>query len=498
MSSTSKLDYIMKVLKISGIEVASYMQIDPTTISKWRTNQRKIPYKNGQARQLSEFLLRNEKEQSSQVIFNILKTLKEDIHPESLEQQIEALSLWLTEEKLELPSTQNLQLPVFTPKNGYNTNIVIFLGEEGIDEAISYYLEYVLRLPPPQIIYLIDYSGINWARGDEITEKQIRINACMQYFRTILSYGHKLIIVDCDTDIYRPYRAILRWMELYLLDGVEVWSHPPMQDDSYHYTNFVVENEIVLQSISNSDSGGKPHSMLYTNKETIDFFTNNASSILKKSKRLIETVAAKDVLTVLEITRKSLKTNRHIYMLNPSLTLQIIEVDLLRKILEANGISELKIEECISAAKKIRRLQMTSNYSYVCDLDVLENFVSVEYIEDGNLSEICETKIILSKEYQKEIIDSIMQSSAYKNNSIVFMSFSYLNAISDNLSILVQEDGFVAAWNVKRYKKRLYCLNLDVISGFYRYIDDLKTTFPKICWDSGWRDKQLLRIREVL
>jgi hypothetical protein len=474
------------------------LKIDATTISKWRNNQRKIPYKNGQARQLAEFLLRKEQEMGVRVIFNILKTIKEDINPESREQQIDALSFWLTEKKTEPPNCYDKPLPVFTPKNGYNTNISIFLDEDGIDEAIAYYLDYVLRLPPGQTIFLIDHSGINWTNGNDVTEKQSRINSCMKYFHAISRYGHKLIIVDCDTDIYRPYRAIFRWMELYLLDGVEVWSHPPMHDNSYHYTNFVVENEIVLQCISNIDIDRKPHSMLYTNRETIDFFANNATGILRKSKRLIETVAASDVSAFFDIVQKSLRPNRRLYMLNPSLTLQIIDTELLREILEANNILEQKIEECIAVADAIRQLQTENHYSYICNLDILENFATEEQTEDCNLSEICATKVILSKEHLSKTIDYVTKSLSYKNNHIVFTSFGYLNAIPDDLSILVQEDGFVAAWNVKRYKKRLYCFNLDVISGFYRYIDDFKTIIPKICWDKDWRDKQLRRIKETL
>ncbi|MDR1493027.1 MAG: hypothetical protein LBT05_09940 [Planctomycetaceae bacterium] len=497
MSSASKLDYVMQALDILGTEAAASLHVDATTISKWRNNQRKIPSKNGQARQLAEFLLRKEKEQGSQIIFNILKTLKEDVNTQSITQQINALSHWLTEKKLE-PPDNHVKLPVFTPKNGYNTNINIFLGEDGIDEAIAYYLDYVLRLPPGQIIFLVDYSGITWTKGDEIIDKQERISASMQYFRAISRYGHKLIIIDCNTDVYRPYRAIFRWMELYLLDGVEVWSHSHIRDDFYHYTNFVVENEIALQCISNSDLNDKMHSMLYTNKETVDFFAKSASGILKKSKRLIESISAKDVLVFLEIVQKNLKPNRSITMLNPSLTHYFIATKLLQEILEQNRVSESKIEECVCAVKKIRQLQATNPCYYICNLDVLENFISVESVEDCNLSKICETKIILSKEYQRKIVDSIMQFSEYQNNNIIFTSFDYLNAVPDNLSLLVQEDGFVAAWNVKRDKKRLYCSNLDVISGFYRYVDDLKTTIPKVCRDNDWRDKQLRRIREML
>lgn len=101
-------------------------------------------------------------------------------------------------------------------------------------------------------------------------------------------------------------------------------------------------------------------------------------------------------------------------------------------------------------------------------------------------------------EFRRKIVESVMKSDAYNNNRIIFTSFNNLNSVPDNLSIAVQEDGFLAAWNVKKYKKRLYCLNLDVISGFYRYVDDLKTVIPKVCLGKEWKDTQLMRIRNAL
>jgi|GEM_PF-2316286 len=498
MPTESKLDYIMKSLDIPGTDAAAYLGIDATTVSKWRNNRRKIPYKNGQARKLAEFILIKEKEKKSQVVLNILKTLKNDINSESEEQRIETLSRWLTEKNAKLGGEKNLPLSPFAPKNGYNACVSIFLDERGIDEALNYYFEYVLRLPPGKTIFLVDNSGINWSNGDEITEKQVRINTCMRFFRAVSQYGHRLTIIDCATDIYRPYRAIFRWMELYLLDGVEVWSYSPSKNDSYNYTDFVVESEIALQCISNPNSKGKPHGMLFTNKETVDFFSNTVQGIMKKSKRLIESVPSNDIFSFIEITRKNLKPNRNVYVLNPSLTLQLIDTCLLRDILYSCGVREDKTEECITAAKKIRRMQTYNHHSYVCNLDILESFASAEYIEDEDLTVICESRIVLSREFRRKIVESVMKSDAYNNNRIIFTSFNNLNSVPDNLSITVQEDGFLAAWNVKKYQKRLYCLNLDVISGFYRYVDDLKTVIPKVCLSKGWKDTQLIRICNAL
>lgn len=497
MVTISKLDYLLKVLKISGKEAAECLGVDTTTVSKWRNNRRKIPIKNGQARELSKFIIEREAQQDGQRVFDILKTIKAEIHPKSREQQIELLSLWLSEENLEPPNTLNEKVKTFTPKNGYNTNVSIFIGENGIDEALTHFFERVLKMSPGKTIYLTDYSGINWVNSDDDVNNQLRVKLCMKYFRLLAGLGHKLVIFDCDTDIYRPYRAIFRWMELYLMDMTEVWSHPPIHYSS-HYTNIVVENEAALQCISNDESDGKPHGMLYTNRETVEFFAKNVESVKKRSKRLIESLPNSDILSLVEVTKQNLKLNRHIYMLNPSVTLQLIDTALLAEILEENGICAEKIKECAAASKTLKNITITNRCTAIYNLDILERFIPVDYTQDSDLSEICGSQVLLSKSHQKKILNSIMTSSAHGGSHIFFITPDYLNAVPNNLSIFVQEDAFFAAWNVRKYNKRLYCQNLDIISGFYRYIDDLKNNVPKICREKDWRDKQMNRIRELL
>ncbi len=494
MESISKLDYIMKALNIPGKVLAQSLEVDNTTISKWRNNQRRLTYDSRHIRPLAKYLLTSEVEQKRRLLHGILEIYKPDMNFQSLEQQIDNLCLWLTEEKPGEEQQGVLQSSrLFTPKYGYNTNVSIFLGDRGIDEAIEHFMKYLLKTAPGKTMYLIDYSGINWTNGDESTDRQIRINACMELFRPVLEYGQRFVIVDCDTDIYRPYRAIFRWMELYLTNGVEVWTHPCLYDEQYHYTSFVVKDEIALQCISNDDFPDKHHGMMYKNAETIDFLTNSALAILKKSKKLIDTVPSQDALSMITIIEQHIKPKNQVYMMNPSLTLQCIDEGLLTAILQENHVDEAILEDCILVNRKFKRLKKRCRYISIYDLDQLERMAARNKYIDDNLTEICKKKIIVSRENWNKLIRAVISSDTNEGSSIFFTSFKYLSYIPANLSILVQDDCFVAAWNVTRYKKRMYCVNPNVISGFYRYIDDIWHMIPRVCKDINWRNKQLMR-----
>jgi len=250
-----------------------------------------------------------------------------------------------------------------------------------------------------------------------------------------------------------------------------------------------------LQCISNDDFPGKQHCMLYKNMETVDFLTNSAQTTLKNSKKLIETIKTDDISAMLDVSERYLKPYQQIYMLNPSLMMQCADQELLEAVLKDNNVDEEKIKQCVSINEKVRRIKKRCRYISICDLDDLELTSKQNIIVDGNLSEICGKPIAISRERWFGLIKTLVHTDQ-QSSLTIFTSFSYLSVTLKNLSILVQEDSLIAAWNVTRYKKRMYCINPNVISGFFRYMDDIWHMVPHTCKDIEWRNKQLWRLLE--
>jgi transcriptional regulator with XRE-family HTH domain len=483
----------MKVLEISGKEISADLGIDETTVSKWRNNQRKLSYKNKYIHRIAEILLSSEVEHKRRIIANILKNYRKDLNQHSQQQQIDSLCLWMTEDQIDAPA-QNNPNREFSPRNGYNTPVSIFLGENGIDEAIEYFMKYLLRAAPGKTMYLIDFSGINWASGDEEPDFQVRVKSCMELFQPFLEYGHKFVIVDCNTDIYRPYKAIFRWIKLYLTEGVEVWAHPQMSLDKNYYTTFVVRNELALQCIANADYPNDRHCMLFRNKESVDFYANGAEAIIRKSKKLIETKESNEVLELVIAMERYLKPNHTVYMFNPSPTLQDAGEGLLKTILMENNVDGEKIEKIILIRKKYAKMQKLCKYISIYNLDMFARLSEGEFVIDGDLSKICEKEIKISYACWTRLIQTIQRATEADNHPIVFSSFSYANIVPSNLSIFVQEDTLVCVWDLQKFKKSMYCTNPDVVAGFYRYLDEMWHILPGVCKDFEWRNKQLDRL----
>jgi hypothetical protein len=492
MESATRFDYLLKVLEISGKEISKVLGIDETTVSKWRKNQRKLTYKNKYVGKIAEILLSSEVEQKRRIIADILKRCRKDLNFQSRQQQIDALCLWLTEMSDDVKVTSG-QIDVYSPKNGYNTSVKIFLGEEGIDEAIDYFMNYFKKVLPCRTLYVIDFSGINWTVGDERTTPQVRINASINLFQAFIKNGHKFVIVDCNTDIHRPYKAIFRWIRLYLMEGVEVWTHPPIGQDKNYYTSFVMRDEIALNCIASEDFSRERHCMLFKNRESVNSLAHNAESILQRSKKLIDTVENERFIELVKVMNNCFKPGQAIYMLNPSLTLQNADEEVLRDILIGNGVDSEKVERVLAIRNRITRTQHLCQYTSIFNLDILEQVSSSGVITDNVLSPMCQTEITIPRDLWVRVLQSLRDNS-HKKISTAITSFNYLGITPANLSIFVQDDTFVGVWDMEKYKRSMYCIHIDVTSGFYRYIEDIWNMIPGVCKDFDWQNKQLDRL----
>jgi hypothetical protein len=216
--------------------------------------------------------------------------------------------------------------------------------------------------------------------------------------------------------------------------------------------------------------------------------------IMKEAKMLIYSLPSDHLLDAVKIVEKKLKPYKHIYMLNPSLTLHYADEELLTMILEANDISSSKAKESLEAMKAIARMKRIYKFNTIYDYDHIELFSKQEYILDRELSKISGSPVYLSNEQWRKLIAAVNDSRAIKDGSLIFTSFVNIGTVPGNLSIIAQDDSFAMIWDVKKYEKRLYSDNIDIVSGFSRYLDDIWRMIPRSGKDPEWQSNLLKKV----
>ncbi|MDR1052189.1 MAG: hypothetical protein LBP95_14235 [Deltaproteobacteria bacterium] len=502
MASDSRLDYLMKALDISGKTLSGELKIDETTVSKWRKNQRRLTFKNRHAARMAEYFLDSEMEGKRQVAAGILKGYKADLNFESRRQKIEALALWLTEETGGPPtpgaggSDSGAAGDGFAPASGYNTCVHVFTGEAGVDEALDYFMRQALAAPPGRTLYVVDYNGIDWAPAEE-GDGQRRVNGSVELFKTFIEKGQKFVIIDCNTDLYKPYTAIFRWLRLYLTGGVEVLTHPALSQDKNYFITFVLRDEIALHCVHDADYPDRRHCLIFKNKETVNHHARAAESILKSSKKLVETVENESLAELFEVMERQLRPGRPVCAMNPPLSLLAAGPETLEEILSAAGASREETVVCLNVREMFEKSLCSCEHAVLVDLDALDRAFTADEVVDRALSALCRREVRVTQDQTRRILEKIIERKSGPESSANFVSFSDLGITPNNLSIMAQDDAFLSVWDLEKYQKSMYSANVDVVSGFYRFLRLTWESIPGICKETDWRNKQLKRYIET-
>ncbi len=491
--SGSRLGYLMKMLDISGKELSQALKIDTTTISKWRNDQRRLTYHSRYTRDLARYFLKKDAESQAAPgrIAGFLKNYIPGLNCDSENQMVDALSLWLTQISAAPPdeANRNAARPI---RNGYTAPAAIYTGAAGVEEAIARFLEYTLTFPPGREVLFADYRDIDFAA------ERVDAGRMARLFIGAAQHGHTVRIIDCATDIFRPYLAVYRWLPMYLSENVEVWRHQDFTRREVRMSTFVLPGEMILNCYAIDSLPGAHHSMLFQDRQTVDFMEASVRGILSNSKKMIETVESADVLSMLRVLDENLKSMQLTFMLNPVPTFRNMPPDLLREILRENAVDGETARVCLEANRQTRAIRDRCRYLQIYDLDALEARVLADTIVDYDLSAICREQIVVSKACFKKHLEFLLGIRNTENYSMVLASFRELDLIAPTVSIIAQDDSLVVAWDAGRYPRRMYCRDLVMVNGFYAYLEQTWKSIPPICKSDAWREKQFRRMIQML
>lgn len=474
----TRLGYLMDLVMVTGKEIAEETNIDKTTISKWRNNQRKIKYRSKYPSILANYFLKDEFIVKRDSILAILKEYYPGLNIDNKAEVAETLAIWITEDEKRVINNSK-------EEDSYKTYIDVYKGINGWKSAIEIFFDTINRFETPQKVILGDFGDVDFNRNKDL------VNESIELIYNCVRNGNKVIIIDKVTSEYKPYLTILRWIKIYLLDGVEIY---------YYQTN---EEPILKQSIYGAKNsiayiGNRIEQnnlcTLYRDRESVDFYYSVLEKILNNSKKMIETIDVSDSYAMVNILEKELKSFHLTYLLDELPTFRNMPLELLESILKENQVEEEKILNCLNISIRRRKIRNRCNYRQIYNLDALEKAINKEYIIDYDLSAIVGKEIKIRNDQLKEQLEYISKVKNTEKYQMVLTSFKEINLLKNNLELIVQEDSIVFAWNSKNYNRRMHCKELSVIGGFFAYMEEVWRNIPPICKNGDWSIKQLKKL----
>ncbi len=128
----------------------------------------------------------------------------------------------------------------------------------------------------------------------------------------------------------------------------------------------------------------------------------------------------------------------------------------------------------------------------------MENNTKAPFAVDYDLSSICKKEIRISRENLKEHMRQLRSIFNSEDYSITLTSLKSIEVLPTNISMIVQDDRLVVAWDAKKYHCRMFSKAINIIGGFYSYMEEVWASIPDICKKDDWKKKQFSKMIDIL
>ena len=252
--------------------------------------------------------------------------------------------------------------------------------------------------------------------------------------------GKRVNIIDKVTDSYKPYDIINRWLNLYLTDNIEVYYIEEYNNVLKADSLYVLPGKAAVIGMSTDKKTADNLYLYFDDPKSTAFYTAKMKTIMSRAKKLIYKIEVRDSMGMVELLDEYLRVNQTTYMLNPRPTFRNMPVDLLREILEDNGVSKELIQHCININRKRHEIRMRCKYRQIYDITAIEEALNQDFIIEYELSQIAGREIRITRKQFLKQLSYILQFIANHMYTLALVSLEDVGFSMKNTSVIVQEN----------------------------------------------------------
>lgn len=145
------------------------------------------------------------------------------------------------------------------------SEVEVFYGVEGKQNAVLAFLSMVLKSNKPQTLLLYSNEDLGWLTGNpEFTLQWANL------LTQVIKSGHKIkIIHTINRDFDEMLSAIKQWVPLYMTGSIEPYYYPRIRDGLFRRTLFIAPHTAAVTSSSVVSGTKNAANFLFTDKNTV-------------------------------------------------------------------------------------------------------------------------------------------------------------------------------------------------------------------------------------
>lgn len=485
MSSKSQLSYIMDLLDIIGTQLAAYLDLDRTLISKWKNNVRPLKTSNKHFDKVIDGLIHfntQSKKASLERFFNQNYPQEDNNEPEYLQK---CLRLWLEGEDSGAFFSLNHWK---TAKDAlYASKIDIYQGNKGKRSAILAFFDYASTLPSGQEIFISDVEGTLWR--EENSEFNLIYH---QRINDLAKQGHNItLILTEEITIKKPTPLVFKRISTYFTGHITSYLlKQPLTNPQHSY--YIIHRQMaVISSCATKDTSLR---FVTINRDPFSLKHYVALFIerMKQSEPLLSSYAiqGKSMDYFLNTYEKKYAHSSVIISV-PELPIFMISKNRLLKTLNANKIPDHIVKKIIENNEQ--KINIIFNNIQNKAIDILlskiafQAMVTSKKIRHDDLSRLCDQEIYLSPEDIKETLNHWKKiSKEYPSLHIYLIEFHHIFLL-DKSRLFIFKDKFMSATQMNNETYFLTTDSTIVLNQIQDAIQSLlhhqeaKNTFENFC-----------------
>lgn len=481
MRGNTNLARLMLAFDLQGRELAAWLNVDVSLVSKWRTGKRKLNKKSLYLKEIVRYFISQDKNGQ---FARILKVLSDEcmIEPGTGSQELSViLGRWLSTYEI---GGEESALNNFVEANKLKENkYYVLKGEEGakktkmvcldvaIQEGADTEMMIFTQEPPLNLEIDGDYHG-RWVEN------------CLEF----LKLGGKLKIIIPVMMEYRALAGILLyWLPMYLQGNTEVYFYMQGVEDTVKKQLCYVRNQCaVYRGIYENSLEGDSCTYLFTDRGILEEVNRYLDSIAGKCVPAFNGFNTGSSRMLRELFKMSVKLLQGTYNIGMFLSCFLMEPLKFEIILKQNGLPDEERKECCAIQKMMYKVVVNRLdcrfFRTICWKEWLEEVIKKTDFEFESASILCDRKIMIHGAQFRDYIEDIIKLMEKYHNFDLVLTEKVLHKnhpyfIKDGYYLMLMWDSFL--WAFKRNSeegciadgKIIMTQNVSVVNSCYYFFD---------------------------
>ncbi len=285
-NSRTRLELIMNVTGASGKEIASFLHVDMSLVSRWKSGKRTLTNMDTLL-QLADFFTAYDEEQFTSTIRLLIGLESSDFESFRL-----AFSSWLGKPLTPEDTSGIIRANIESPSS--ETIYRTYMGNDGRRQAALYLFDKIMGMKKPIRFYLYSNEDMSW-----MTQDPQFLTTWTQSLIKILKQGHEIIIIHTMTRSFKELmQAVLNWVPIYLAGKIQAWQLKSDHQRLPWQTIFYIENIMVCSGYMPNNNWNNRFTVLTNDRLTITTISQTYQDMIDNSIPLISAIKGNQALSM--------------------------------------------------------------------------------------------------------------------------------------------------------------------------------------------------------